>query len=107
MGINISVVKVIERTMEDCWDFKQRPYYKTEDQQWFDYLRYSGDREFVIENRFYAVDNDGDGDLQRPEDFDKTREWVRKNVFEGNQERLLTALDKMEADESLAFTWSW
>jgi hypothetical protein len=28
-------------------------------------------------------------------------------VYEGNQQRLLNALDKMEQDDTLCFTWSW
>lgn len=32
---------------------------------------------------------------------------IKVNVFEGNQPRLLEALDRLEQDESLVFTWSW
>ena len=96
MGINISVRKVTGKT--------------TERQDWFDYLRYSGDRDFVVENEFDFIDTDvvvEEQELARPKDFNKCREWVKEKVYEGNQQRFLNALDKMEADETLCFTWSW
>lgn len=109
MGIHISVKKVINRSMEELWSGKLVPYYETQRQDWFDYLRYSGDREFVLENEFTYVDEDAEEDMElaRPSDFNKTREWVKNNVYKGNQQRLLEALDKLEKDETLAFSWSW
>lgn len=109
MGINISVKKVINRTTEETWTGKIVPFYETEIQNWFDPIRYSGDREFVLENDFTYIDEDAEEDMElaRPSDFDKTRKWINKNVYEGNQSRLLEALDKLEKDETLAFSWSW
>ena len=110
MGINISVRKVTGKTMEETWGGKTVSYYTTERQDWFDYLRYSGDRDFVVENEFEFIDNDNEveeQELARPKDFNKCREWIKEKVYEGNQQRLLNALDKMENDETLCFTWSW
>ena len=69
-----------------------------------------GDRDFVVENEFEFIDNDNEveeQELARPKDFNKCREWIKEKVYEGNQQRLLNALDKMENDETLCFTWSW
>lgn len=110
MGINISVRKVTGKTMEETWGGKTIPYYTTEEQDWFDYLRYSGDADFVTENDFEFIDSDTvveERRLARPKDFNKCREWVKANVYEGNQQRLIDALDKIEADKTLCFTWSW
>lgn len=110
MGINISVRKVTGKTMEETWGGKTVHYYTTERQDWFDHLRYTGDRDFVVDNEFVFLDNDNEveeQELARPKDFNKCREWVKEKVVECNQYRLLNALDKMEADETLCFTWSW
>lgn len=109
MGINISVKKVVEKTMEEGWHNNLVPYYKVEDQDWFDHLRFSGDADFVIENEFYYYDDsDEEGrDYRRPKDFNKCREWVNEHIYEGNRPRLLKALDELEKDASLVFRWSW
>lgn len=110
MGIHISVRKVTGKTMEETWSGKTVPYYTTEKQDWFDFIRHTGDSDFVLENDFVFVDSDAEveeQELARPADFNKCREWVKTNVFEGNQPRLLEALDRLEQDESLVFTWSW
>lgn len=109
MGINISVEKVVNRTMEKTWTGIEVPFYETKTQDWFDYLRYSGDSDFVLENEFTYIDEDAEEDIRlaRPSDFNKTRQWIRDNLSEGNQDRLLEALDKLEKDETLAFSWSW
>ena len=109
MGINISVIKVIEKTMEEGWHNNLVPYYAIRKQKWFDHLRFGGDSDFVTENEFYYYDDsDEEGkSYRRPSDFDKCRCWVKSNIIEENQKRLLNALDKIEADETLCFTWSW
>lgn len=108
MGINISVEKVIDKKMEETWSGKTIPYYLTERQDWFDYLRYSGDREFFAENEFEYIHEDiEEQQLVRPKNFNKCREWVKEKVIEGNQQRLLNALNKMEQDNTLCFSWSF
>ena len=73
-------------------------------------MRHTGDRDFVLETEFVFVDSDlevEDQELARPADFNKARAWVKANVVEGNQPRLLEALERMEQDEPLVFTWSF
>lgn len=105
MGVNISVRRVTSRNTK----FGDFVYYETEEQNWFDTLRYTGDRSFILDNEFYFIDSDLSQEeqiLARPVDFDKAREYVYTFILEGNQQRLLEALDKMENDENLCFTWS-
>jgi hypothetical protein len=106
MGINISVSKVTG-IIEDTWRGKPATFHTTERLDWFDTYRHSGDRDFVIENEFEFIDEQTENGLARPKDFNKCREWVKSKIYEGNQQRLLDALDKIEADETLCFTWSW
>lgn len=73
-------------------------------------MRHSGDTEFVVENEFVFIDSDNqveEQELARPKDFNKSRKWIKENIVECNQQRLLDALDKIEVDETLCFTWSW
>jgi hypothetical protein len=110
MGINISVRKVTGKTMHKTWGGKTVPFYTTESQKWFDHLRYTGDADFVVENEFEFIDNDNEVEeqkLARPKDFNKCRQWVKENLCESNQQRLLNAIDIMEQDETLCFCWSW
>lgn len=111
MGIHISVRKVTGKTMEETWGGKTVPYYTTEKQDWFDYIRHSGDADFVVENEFVFIDSDApieEQELARPKDFNKCREWVNNMPHpEGNKQRLLKAFDELEKDDSLVFTWSW
>ena len=110
MGINIAVKKITDKSTEKLWNNEEVPYYQTEDQGWFDHLRHSGDADFVMNNEFDFIEVDlpnEERELARPKDFNKCREWIKENVYEGNQSRLLNALDKMELDNTLAFRWSW
>ncbi len=111
MGINISVVKIISKTTEKLWNDQEVQYYITEDIEWWDSLRHNGDNEFVLQNEFIAIDTDNsveDREYFRPSDFKKTIKWVGQHVqIQGNRERLIMALLKMEEDESICFTWSW
>ncbi len=87
------------------------PFYITEDQDWWDSCRYSGDREFVLQNEFVAVDTENSIEEQtlfRPNDIDACADWVIDNILvEGNQRRLLEVLSKMKHDNTLCFSWSW
>lgn len=105
MGINISIKKITGKTMEETWDGKNIPFYITEEQGWFDFIRHDGDRDFVLENDFTFVDEEQK--LLRPTDFNKCRKWVKENISKDNQLRLLESLDRLEQDESLVLTWSW
>src|SRR6202000_1504334 len=99
MGINISVQKLIGKEMVECHHPEELvPFYKIERQDWFDSCRHSGDRDFIMNNDFKYLDEDVDSfeqSLMRPVDLDAALEWVRKNIYEGNQARLIEVLEKM------------
>lgn len=105
MGVHIIVKKVVDKTMEKTWGGESVPYYKTEEQQWWDGLRYGGDKDFILENDFECYDESDD--LVRPKDFENCRLWVKDNIQQGGQLRLLEVLDKMEKDLTLVFRFSW
>lgn len=110
MGLNLWVSKFISKEEEETFGGRMVPYYNTEHQDWFDSVRYSGDKDFVLDNDFTYLDSDlevEERSLARPVNFYRSKEWVKKHVHKGNQERLLNALDKMEKDESLSFSWLW
>lgn len=82
--------------------------------EWFDCARFVGDRQFRdalswhpwpgwdecdIEDKFDA--------LYRLDDIPAAREWVRNNVCEGNQSRLLDLLDRMEQNPNIWVNFSW
>jgi hypothetical protein len=101
MGLNIIIYKIVGTSLSGN-------YYETENQDWFDDDRYSGDRDFVANNEFYSYRDIKDGcEYSRPADFNKCREWIKQNVVEFNQARLLEAIDKMESDKDLVFKFSW
>lgn len=110
MGVNISLVKIVNISKEELFDQVEVPYYETEDQRWFDFMRHSGDREFISENEFIYIDDQlpfEEREIARPKNFEKCREWIKENIVESNQSRLLGALDKMAEDNSLGFRWSY
>lgn len=110
MGIHISVRKIVEKTKEKSLH-GDYTYYKTEEQEWFDSLRYYGDRDFVLENEFiYMDEEEGYNELARPKDFEKCRRWVKekgKDLTVSNKDRLMEMLNKLEQDNSLVLFWSF
>jgi len=110
MGVHLIIYKIKGKSTVTTWGGKALPYYDVEEVGWWDAIRYSGDRDFILSTEFDCVDNDNaveDQEYFRPKDFDKTRQWVRDNIVEMNQHRILTALDKVQSDETLVFHWSW
>ncbi len=107
MGLNIMVSKILKKEIIDGWHGDKHPFYHTEEVPWFDSLRFSGDKDFVLENEFDLIDKEDDDRLMRPVDFDKCRTWVAENIQPNLQFRLINALDEMEQDESLVLHWSW
>lgn len=107
MGIHISVVKIVG--FEPYEDYgKTIIFVNKEKQKWFDYLRYAGDTNFNNEVEFEYMDvPDKEEMLKRPKDFDAAEKWVKENISDGNQFRLLNALEKMRNDESLCFDVSY
>ena len=111
MGVNILVKKIISKQLQETWGGKVFTHYMTENQDWFDSLRYRGDFQFVFENEWEFVDVENpieEQELVRPKNFAKCRDWVNNSILlEGNKNRLINVLDVMEKDESLAFKMSW
>lgn len=97
MGVNLSVEK-ITRIGSGC-------AYVTEDQEWFDYTRHSGDRDFAVQILYNASDElDVDSRLYRPKDPDKTILWIEDKIeTQGNRDRLLEAVNKLKEDKNLYF----
>ena len=102
MGLNISLYEVIDM---DSHQFK-------EDDR-FDFIRYSGDVEFAsfmgeqgkaiyCSHQFCC-----DWIFVRPVDFEQTKKWIRANIHEENQKRLLDVVDLMEHESNRWLYFGW
>ena len=102
MGLNISLHKLPD---------KNDVHSAEPDDKRFDFIRYSGDVEFHQSVEWETVRckelHYCDQYFSRPKDFKKARQWVKKNVFKGNQKRLLDVLDLMEKEEDLYLRFSY
>ncbi len=108
MGLNIILVKVTGIETAKGWNNHDDVYFNYDKQTWFDSLRHSGDRDFVMGNEMMRpFPQDTEDHFARPKDFEKAKEWVKSNVFEGNQPRLLKCLEEMQKDDKLCFIFSW
>lgn len=109
MGLNIIAYRLIGTETEPAGHgFPEQTYYKTETFYQFDSTRYSGDRDFVIENEFISPMMDPEERYNRPKDFVACRKWIEnRNMLEGNKKRLLDLLESMEKDESIHLCFSW
>lgn len=108
MGINISIVRVKEITDEELYSGRKVAYINHDREDWFDYIRYKGDQDFINNNEFETLDeiDSEDGyDFKRPKDFELVRNWINKN--DCTKERLLHALDNLENDNDLYFKISY
>lgn len=79
----------------------------------FDTGRYAGDRDFVLSMAIEweeLVEDPSDlwsRDFCRPKDINAAKEWVRQNITEGNQPRLIKLLEDMEKIPNLYIFCSW
>lgn len=75
---------------------------------WWDYIRHSGDKEFITANLGWTFRRrDDDEPLKRP-DMDAAEQWVRANVTpEGNRERLLKLVDFLRGHPEAWLYASW
>lgn len=78
----------------------------------FDSFRYGGDREYGAAKLEWEYKTCGnvyccDYLYKRPKDFETHRSWIKQNIIEANQNRLLAALDTMEKDENIYFEFSY
>lgn len=112
MGLNIFAVRLIEKKI-DITDPRQEYSYWETDEFEFDSLRYSGDRELLNNNEIkweYKHDGDGgmgDRDYMRPKDLNVAIKWVKENVFEGNQRRLIDLFREMKNDNKLYIGYTY
>lgn len=78
----------------------------------FDSDKYSGDGEFVttdlIEWEYVQYrPNYPDYIYKRPKDLDIAIDWVKNNIYEGNQERLINLLEAMKENKNLYIYCGW
>lgn len=110
MGLNIIAYRITGISEELDWNNRILKCLEVEKYKDFDYSRYSGDREFVINNKFIPHPEDGQ-DFQerfyRPENIELCKQYVKENIFEGNQPRLLKLLEQMELDTTIYLYFSW
>ena len=98
MGLNIGMYKFLGKNGKNI-------RYESKDEL-FDFIRHSGDREFAVssfEKDFIGCDDPyyDETMLWRPKNPQQARDWIKKNIVEGNQKSLLDAVDLMEKDETL------
>lgn len=115
MGLNILLYRIegIEE-YQDHYPYQTIKTFKTSTPDWWDSFRHSGDREFCSSVDFdhRAEGDDGDPDIDRrvysrPSDLDAAISWVKENIYEGNQERLIRVLEEMKKDPDLWFYLSY
>lgn len=116
MGMNIFVYRLGKRSTVTT-DYGSWTSFEREEYTDFDDTRFSGDKDLALahELEWEEVDDDPNGQTLaqmgdcylRPKDFEKVRAWVKSNVFEGNQPRLLNLFDAMEADSSIWLRFAW
>jgi hypothetical protein len=113
MGLNIIAYEITGEAEYEDWGFQKHKYKVVQGYDGFDSCRYSGDRDFVTTDALdWEEIPDSDYSMEtrfynRPKDIDKAREWIKANVYEGNQSRLLKLMDDMEANPNLVIYNSW
>lgn len=111
MGINIFAYRLLGIKDDKSDPIGISKYWETESVD-FDSLRRSGDREFINEDSFgwselIEDDKNWSENYIRPINIAEAKRWVKENIYEGNQPRLLSILDKMEQDKMIYFTVSY
>lgn len=111
MGINIIAYKILDKVVDES-GFMKSSYWNVERHNEFDSLRYSGDRDFInsdyVEWEELVDDTVYDSrDYIRPENINNAKQWVKENIYPGNQPRLLKLLEDMEKDPKLYIFVSW
>lgn len=99
MGLHIIVRHINGAAVTDYGDVE----YDTHEVEWWNALRYVGDKEFVSNNQFTY----GPEDYCRPTDIVACRNWVVENIPELHQFRLLSLLDCIDTDPSIFLKFSY
>lgn len=117
MGINISAWKIngVEE-MQDHYPDCLYTWFKKEKISYWDSCRMSGDKDFwMTEDLEWETRYEGDVEpkqsfdetYHRPKDLDKAIEWVKQNIYVGNQDRWIKVLTDMKTDKDIYLTCSW
>ena len=116
MGINITAWRIngIEE-FNDQYPDCLYTFFKKEKLPDWDTCRFSGDKEFWMtddlewETRYEGdVEKDGfDKTYHKPKDLDKATDWVKNNIYAGNQKRWLNLFEQMKNDNSIYLTRSY
>jgi hypothetical protein len=108
MGVNITAVRLLGKETEEDFTGRKREYWKREDCEWFDHLRYAGDKDFAWNSNLEwdeRLDSDSDYSFSdgyvRPADLEIARKWVIEHIPEDNQPRLLNLLNRMKEDKNI------
>lgn len=107
MGLNISAY-ILKDKIKNSFGCTR---YITDDFK-FDSDKYSGDDDFVCNKTIefeYVYDdiNIPEPCYQRPKDLAVAIDWVKNNIYEGNQERLINLLEAMKENKNLYIYCGW
>lgn len=107
MGLNIMLKKINQLVITEGYGCNE--YYDTTKLEWFDSLRYSGDKEFVsqVEFQYYNENTEEGYDYYKPVNLDTAEAWIKENIYENLQPRLLQAINEMRKDKDIVFRFSW
>lgn len=103
MGVHIALKRIVSIEQELTWGGKIIPCAVTEDLD-FDTIRHAGDKEFVLGVEFVDLE---DPYYVRPMSINSAKEWVKENIQQNLQKRLLDALVAMEKDTNICFKFSY
>lgn len=114
MGLHICAYILKERVTDE---WSGQSYWEVETFENFDSIRRSGDKEFVTTGELEWIEkldnpkgttlSDIGHNYIRPENLDLAKRWVMRNVYEGNQKRLLDLLEEMRKDNRLFIYCAW
>jgi hypothetical protein len=70
-------------------------------------MRHSGDDDLMqADFKWYYLDNNSYEFVCRPIDLDFAIQWVKSNVYEGNQKRLIDLFELMKTDTQVYLNFS-
>lgn len=113
MGIHIIAYTLGKTITEEGFGCGEK-YIENERYNSFDSIRMAGDTDFIFESDFgwkYKYDDpdkpDFENSYRRPEDLNRAKDWIQKNIPEGNQNRLITLIDDMAQNQNLWISVSY
>lgn len=113
MGIHIIAKTVSKRVTEKGLGFEYK-YIESKEWEGFDFIRRSGDKDLIFDSDIewvYLYDDpekpDYENSYRRPRSIDIAKNWVKENIVEKDQERLLDLFSAMEKNTKLWITISY